>query len=114
MYMGNAEGWEAIYEDTEQAKEQVLWASWYWDSTMELVRPSAHASMTESQRYPYTAMGVMEEFYLFALDLPVVNPDNYGDPADLMADLRVEPGCDECTCCATDGSAIKSMPHSAM
>jgi len=58
--MDGEELWASAKPDLEQATERVTWATWWWESDFELVRPPGHASMSEAQRAPNTAMAVLE------------------------------------------------------
>ena len=88
LLMGNSEGWEEIYHDVRAAREQVLWASWYWDSTLELVRPEGHDEMSQSARQAYTTMRVMES--LPDVDRKVLLNRFWGENFDLTELLNTD------------------------
>lgn len=53
--------WDAVADDLDGAERRVSWATWWWDSDFEIVRPDGHAGMSEAEREPNTILRRLEE-----------------------------------------------------
>ena len=61
LLMDGQQAWQAVRDELEQAQEQILMTSWWWESDFELTRElPAHLSLSEAQRWPNTVVGVLE------------------------------------------------------
>jgi phosphatidylserine/phosphatidylglycerophosphate/cardiolipin synthase-like enzyme len=61
LLMDGEEAWGEVRKALEQAQEQVLMASWWWESDFELTRELPdHLYLTESERWENTVVGVLE------------------------------------------------------
>jgi len=59
--LSGEEMWEEVYLDLGEATSDVHIATWWWESDFELYRPvGLHPTMTESERWPQTMMGMLE------------------------------------------------------
>ncbi len=63
LFLSGEEQWESVYDDLLQANESVNWATWWWASDLELVRPPEHPTMTEEEREPYTVLTVLDDLW---------------------------------------------------
>ena len=61
VLINGKEAWESVHNDLKNAQEDVFWATWWWASDFELVRPSGHYQMSESARERYTSMYLLED-----------------------------------------------------
>ncbi len=61
VLINGKESWEVVYEDLRSATDEVFWATWWWESDFELIRPEGHYQMSTSARERYTAMYVLED-----------------------------------------------------
>ena len=61
VLVNGEEAWSSVYEGLNDADERVTWTTWWWQSDFEMKRPSGHMNLSESQRWQYTAMGVLED-----------------------------------------------------
>lgn len=61
LHMTGQDYWADVADVLAGAQTRVTWATWYWESDFELIRPADHASLTESERWENTVLGIMEE-----------------------------------------------------
>lgn len=52
--------WEDVAGVLVETQERVTWATWWWESDFELLRPSDHATLSESERWGNTSLGLLE------------------------------------------------------
>ncbi len=61
LLMDGEEAWTQVRTELERAQNQILMASWWWQSDFELTRPMpAHLDYTPQQRWANTVVGVLE------------------------------------------------------
>ena len=60
LMIGGEELFSRMDVDLRSAEEQVNWATWWWASDFELVRPDGHHLMNKAQREPNTIMSILE------------------------------------------------------
>jgi len=61
LLMDGEEAWEAVRKGIEHARDQILMASWWWESDFELTRELPdHLYLSEAQRWDNTVVGVLE------------------------------------------------------
>jgi phosphatidylserine/phosphatidylglycerophosphate/cardiolipin synthase-like enzyme len=61
LMMDGEEAWGTVAESLKAAKKSVSIATWWWQSDFELVRePTTHLTLTPSQRWQNTVLGILE------------------------------------------------------
>jgi phosphatidylserine/phosphatidylglycerophosphate/cardiolipin synthase-like enzyme len=60
LHRSGQDFWIDVAADLQQAEETVTWATWWWESDFELLRPTGHHTMTEQQRLPNTVLAMLE------------------------------------------------------
>lgn len=60
LHMDGEPFWQDVADVLLGARERVTWATWWWESDFELLRPAGHTSESASERWANTAMGMME------------------------------------------------------
>ncbi len=61
LYIAHDEFWEDVANDLGNSRERVDWATWYWQSDFELIRPEGtHINMSDAAREANTVMSRME------------------------------------------------------
>lgn len=61
VYLDGEAAWKAVHGDLVAAQDEVLAATWFWESDFELIRnPATHIDLTPNERWKNTMLGVLE------------------------------------------------------
>lgn len=60
LAMDGEEQWEGVSADLEETTGRVSWATWWWQSDFELLRPEGVYSMSDATRWSHTSMGHLQ------------------------------------------------------
>lgn len=60
LMIGGEELFTELHADLQSAEHNVNWATWWWESDFELIRPDGHHLMSKDERAPNTIMSILE------------------------------------------------------
>ncbi|HNS99961.1 MAG TPA: phospholipase D-like domain-containing protein [Polyangiaceae bacterium] len=58
--MDGQEAWGEVREDVVAASKRIMVSTWWWESNFELIRPDNHHTLSTTQRWPNTILGLLE------------------------------------------------------
>lgn len=60
FHMDGQTYWQDVADALGETSRTVFWTTWWWESDFELLRPSNHATLSESRRWENTALAMLD------------------------------------------------------